>query len=155
MPLVTPKQPKKSTAVLPSTSKKQSRPPVIETPRGAIVIGRNGKASLKWNPNFKPNWTRKYSRAQKFVDHEVLRLSEPFTPLLTGTLIRTGTLGTDVGSGTVQWIAPYARKQYYKGRSPGLSKEGPLRGRYWFERMKEVHGPKIIEGAKKIIAEDK
>lgn len=123
----------------------------ISTPRGKIIRGTNGKAELSWNPKFAPKWTQRYSLSQKFVDSEVLRLSEPFTPLLTGTLIKTGILGTDIGSGKVQWIAPYARKQYYKGRSPGTSQTGPLRGRYWFERMKEVFGQLIIAGAKKLI----
>lgn len=125
---------------------------MIETPRGKIITGPNGKAELKWNPRFAPKWTRRYSLAQKIIDSEVLRLSEPFIPLLTGTLIRTGILGTEVGSGTVQWIAPYARTQYYRGRSPGVSQTGPLRGRFWFERMKEVFGKLIIAGAKKMMS---
>src|SRR5512138_1475993 len=123
---------------------------VIDQPRNTTVRGVNGSASLSWTPRFAPKWTRRYSRAQMFVDSEVLRLSEPFTPLLTGTLVRTGILGTDVGSGKVSWIAPYAKHQYYFGRSPGVSKTGPLRGRFWFERMKEVHGDKIVKDAKKI-----
>ena len=123
---------------------------MIETPRGKIVTNANGKAELKFNPHFAPKWTRHYSLAQMFVDSEVLRLSEPFTPLRTGTLIKTGILGTDIGSGKVQWIAPYARSQYYFGRLPGVSQTGPLRGRFWFERMKALHGEKIIAGAKKL-----
>ena len=122
----------------------------IETPRGKVVIGENGKASLEWNTNFVPKWTERYTKAQKFVDSEVLRYSEPFIPLLTGTLIKTGILGTDIGSGTVSWIAPYARYQYYRGRRPGTQQAGPLRGRYWFERMKAVRGETIIRGAKKL-----
>lgn len=123
---------------------------MIQTPRGMVFLNPNGKAELKFAPHFAPKWTRHYTRAQKFVDSEVLRLSEPFTPLLTGTLIKTGILGTDVGSGKVQWIAPYAKPQYYRGRRPGASKTGPLRGRFWFERMKQVHGSKIVIGAKKL-----
>lgn len=123
----------------------------IETPRGKVVIGVNGKAELKFSPRFAPKWTRRYSKAQMFVDSEILRLSEPYIPLRTGTLIKTGVLGTDVGSGTVKWIAPYARSQYYGGRSPGTSKTGKLRGRYWFERMKEIWGKKIVAGAKKLV----
>lgn len=122
----------------------------IETPKGKVVIGPNGKAELKFNPRFGPKWTRRYSQAQKFVDSEVLRYSEPFIPLRTGTMIKTGILGTDIGSGKVQWIAPYSNDQYYSGRKPGTSKTGPLRGRYWFERMKQIHGKKIVAGAKKI-----
>ena len=124
--------------------------PVIETPKGAVVIGPNGKAELKFNSNFRQKWQARYSASQKFVDSEVLRLSEPFTPLLTSMLIKSGILGTDVGSGTVSWIAPYAKRQYYKGRQPGRSQTGPLRGAFWFQRMKEVHGKTIVAGAKKL-----
>jgi hypothetical protein len=123
---------------------------VIQQPHNQVVHGPNGSAALVWSPQFAPKWTRRYSRAQMFVDSEVLRQCEPFTPLLTGTMIRTGILGTDIGSGRVSWIAPYARRQYYFGRSPGTSKTGPLRGRYWFERMKEVLGAKIIKAGKAI-----
>lgn len=122
----------------------------IETPRGVIFTGPNGRAELKFNPRFQPKWTRRYSRAQKFVDSEVLRYSEPFIPLRTGTLIKTGILGTDVGSGFVKWIAPYSKDQYYFGRRPGASKTGPLRGNHWFERMKQVRGQTIIAGAKRL-----
>ena len=79
----------------------------IQTPRGQIVMLSNGKAEIQWSAQaFKTKWYRRYTAAQKYVDSEVLRLSEPFTPLLTGTLIKTGILGTDIGSGLVQWIAP-------------------------------------------------
>ena len=124
--------------------------PVIETPRGAIVINAAGKAELKWNTAFVPTWARRYGKAQRFVDSEVLRLSEPYIPLLTGTLIKSGILGTDIGSGLVQWITPYARRQYYRGREPGSSLTGPLRGKLWFARMKAVSGQTIINGAKRI-----
>ena len=123
----------------------------ITQPRNKTVRSGSNKAELAWNPRFAPKWTRRYSKAQTFVDSAVLHYSEPFTPLRTGTLIRTGILGTDVGSGKVQWIAPYAKRQYYKGRSPGVSKTGPLRGRFWFERMKELFGEKIIRAAKALV----
>lgn len=123
----------------------------IETPRGKVVLLNNGKAELVWSTTaFKKKWYRRYTAAQKFVDSEVLRLSEPFTPLLTGTLIKTGILGTDIGSGVVSWIAPYAKRQYYRGRRPGASQTGGLRGRYWFERMKEVHKNQIVRGAERV-----
>jgi hypothetical protein len=123
--------------------------PVIETPKGKVFTLKNGKAALEWNTNFRPRWQASYTRAQMFVDSEVLRLSEPYTPLLTSMLIKSGTLGTDIGSGTVQWIAPYARAQYYSARKPG-SQTGPLRGPFWFERGKEVWGQKLIAQARRI-----
>ncbi len=127
----------------------------IETPRGAVVIGANSKAELKFKSNFAPKWAKRYSVAQQYLDSEVLRQSEPFTPLLTSMLIKTGILGTEVGSGTVSWIAPYARFQYYRGRRPGESKTGPLRGRYWFERMFAVRGRQIVAGTKKLVGTGK
>lgn len=117
--------------------------PIIQTPRGSIIKTKNGKAELKWDTNFQPRWQRRYSRAQTFVDSEILRLSEPYIPLRTGMLIKSGILGTDVGSGTVQWIAPYAKAQYYSKRRPG-SETGPLRGPFWFARGKTVWGQRII-----------
>lgn len=123
--------------------------PRIDSPRGSIIVTEGGKAELAWNQDFRPTWQGRYSRAQRFVDSEILRLSEPFTPLQTGMLIKSGTLGTDVGSGKVQWIAPYAKAQYYSPRKPG-SETGPLRGPQWFERMKQLYGRTIVAGAKKM-----
>lgn len=124
-------------------------PPQINTPRGKVIILPNGKASLEFNPEFARKWTERYSFIQRYVDSEVLRLSEPFIPLRTSMLIKSGILGTDIGSGTVQWIAPYARAQYNSPRAPG-SQTGPLRGPQWFERMKAIYGKQIVAGAKKL-----
>lgn len=122
----------------------------IATPRGAIIKTKDGTTcKLVWNPNFAPKRNQQYSRAQKFVDSEVLRLSAPYVPLRTSMLLKSGQLGTDIGSGEVQYIAPYAHKQYYSPRKPESS-TGPLRGPQWFERMKTDHGKEIITGAKKI-----
>ena len=123
--------------------------PIIETPRGKVFHMKNGKAKLEWNTNFQPKWQRQYTNAQKFVDSEVLRYCEPFIPLKTSMLIKSGILGTDIGSGTVKWIAPYAKAQYYMVRK-NPSQTGPLRGPYWFERMKPLFGRQIVMGAKKI-----
>jgi hypothetical protein len=122
--------------------------PNIVTPKGAIIQGANGKARLEWNTTFRQKWQGNYSRAQMFVDSEILRLSEPYTPLLTSMLIKSGTLGTDIGSGTVEWIAPYAKAQYY-GNKKTSSATGALRGGMWFERGKAVWGRTVITGAKR------
>lgn len=122
----------------------------IETPRGAIIKTKDGTTcKLVWNPDFAPGKNQQYTRAQKFVDSEVLRLSAPYVPLRTSMLVKSGQLGTDIGSAEVQYIAPYARKQYYSSRKPG-SATGALRGPQWFERMKTDHRDEIIKGAKKI-----
>jgi len=124
-------------------------PEPIKTPRGAVFVNSGSKAELKWNTNFSRKWNGQYTRAQRFVDSEILRLSEPFVPLQTGMLIKSGILGTDVGSGKVQWIAPYARAQYYGKRKPG-SETGPLRGPQWFERMKAQYKQVILDGARRL-----
>jgi len=129
-------------------------PPRIETPRGVIAHNKAGKAELKWNTTRftgrgNGSWQGRYSAAQRFVDSEVLRLCEPYTPLLTGMLVKSGTLGTTIGSGEVAWIAPYARYQYYSPRKPG-SKTGPLRGPFWFERGKAAWGNQVIADARRI-----
>lgn len=80
-------------------------------------------------------------RAQQMLDSEVLRQSEPYTPLLSSALIKSGALHTVIGSGSVVWKTPYARKQYYMNRG---GNNGPLRGSRWFERMWNAHGAGIV-----------
>lgn len=77
----------------------------------------------------------KQGKAQKALDSEVLRYTDPYVPFRTGMLARSGISGTVIGSGEVVYDAPYAKKQYYFGRTAGSS----LRGRYWIERMKADH----------------
>ena len=123
-----------------------AHPPKIFTPQKTT----SERAELTFASDFHLKWESRYSRAQKFVDSEVLRRSEPFTPLRTGTLIKSGQLGTDLGSGLVSWIVPYSARQYYLPRPVG-SETGKLRGSMWFERMKAVHAISIISGAKRMM----
>lgn len=129
--------------------------PFIQTPRGFVTTDRNGKASLEWNTNFQPKWQKRFSDAQKYVDNEVLALSEKFTPKLTGVLSVSGILGTIPGEGVVSWIAPYARRQYYMKNRKRPSNGEPLRGSFWFHRMKALYRRKIVEGAAKIAGGEK
>jgi len=119
----------------------------IKTPRGLVFQTTKGRAELLWNKAFVPHWEGQYLTAQQFVDSEVIRLSEPFTPLRTSMLIKSGTLGTQIGSGVVSWIAPYAAYQYYLARKI-KSETGPLRGSFWFERMKQRFLTQIVLGAR-------
>lgn len=91
------------------------------------------------------DFSDRLQKAQKFVDSEVLRKSDPYVPLKTGMLRDSGVLGTKIGSGRIRYLAPYAKKQYYKGRSSGK------RGRYWVKRAMLAHGDAIASGAQKII----
>lgn len=120
----------------------------IQTPRGEILQVGSHSARLTWNSNFKNIYEGRYTRAQKFLDNEVLRLSTPKIPLRSSMLIKSGKLGTTIGSGQVRWIAPYARSQYYNTSTS--RPYDPQRGAFWFERMKAVYKDQIVNGAKKI-----
>lgn len=120
----------------------------IKTPRGTIIQTGNTSCRLTWNPGFGPQATSRYSRAQRFLDSEVLRLSSAYVPLKTSMLQKSGVLGTVVGSGTVQWVAPYAKPQYYN--TADTRSYDPKRGGHWFERMKADHGKALMAKAKEM-----
>lgn len=84
-------------------------------------------------------------RVQRFIDSEVLRLCDPYAPRDNGDLIKSGLINTVVGSGIVEYNTPYARRWYYE---PASFQGAPMRGNYWFERMKNEGGKeKILRGA--------
>lgn len=116
----------------------------IQTPRGTVFTtgGKNGKvtAKLEWNPGFGPQESRRFEKRQRFVDQECIRRMAPETPRRTGMLIKSATLGTVIGSGKINQIAPYARRQYYEHKEKS----------YWFERMKNRHKDSILKGAREI-----
>lgn len=91
------------------------------------------------------DFSDRLQKAQKFVDSEVLRKSDPYVPFKTGMLRDSGVLGTKIGSGRIRYLAPYARKQYYKGLSTGK------RGRYWMKRAMTTHGDAIQRSTQKIL----
>ncbi len=112
----------------------------IESPRGAVVSTSGGMAKLEWNPGFAKQKSESFSKAQSYVDSECLRRMNPLTPRLSGALIKSGTLGTVIGSGSIEYLAPYARRQYYENKTKPL----------WFEKMKAANKDAILKGAEKI-----
>ncbi|UVY21556.1 MAG: Minor capsid protein [Bacteriophage sp.] len=120
----------------------------ITAPQGSIVSNGKNKAELTWNPDFAAKRNAQFSRKQMFVDSEVLRRCSPRVPLRTGMLEKSGKLGTDVGSGEVDYIAPYAAHQYYT--TSDTRPYDANRGAHWFERMKVAEKEDILRGADKI-----
>ena len=124
---------------------KQKKKFEIKTPRVTVYTqaSKGGKvtARLEWNPGFEPNMEKGFSNAQEFVDSECIRRMNPETPRRTGMLIKSATLGTVIGSGKIDQIAPYARRQYYEHKEKS----------YWFERMKNRHKDSILKGAAKYV----
>lgn len=120
----------------------------IKTPKGTILKTKDGFVQLQWNSGFSQKWNKSYSKAQEFVDSEVLRLCSVKIPLQTSMLQKSGILGTEIGKGEVCWIAPYAKKQYYD--TADSRSYDPQRGGHWFERMKAESGKAIVAQVKKI-----
>lgn len=85
---------------------------------------------------------------QQFIDSECLRLCDPYVPKDTGALIRSGIINTKIGSGKLCYRTPYARRWYYMLAD---FQDAPMRGSYWFERMKAQGGKEqILRGIKRI-----
>lgn len=129
----------------------------ITTPRGSVcsVKSKNGsiRAELKWNPGFGPAMTNSMNNAQKYIDTEVLRRCDPMVPFKTGMLKQSGQLGTNIGSGIVQYIASYATRMYY---AKDFKFNGaPTRGAQWFERMKAYFREVIMKGAAAIAGKER
>lgn len=114
-----------------------------------------------------------YGKVQKFIDQECIRLMDPYTPRVNGELIKATTMGTRIGSGHIEQVAPQARYLYYgklmvssvtgssyakKGEGKVLTdkdleydtSKNPLAGSYWFERMKADRKEQILRGAQKM-----
>ena len=106
----------------------------------SIKSGRT-KVKMNWNPGTEKRLNEGFEGAQKFIDRETLRLAEPFTPRDTGNLIASGERATRIGSGTIQYDAPYDRRQYYENKGNGQ------RGARWLERVKVQYGEQIRKGA--------
>ena len=119
----------------------------IETPRGRIIQTGGTTCKLEWNSGFGQEKSEMLNRKQMVVDSEVLRYCSPLVPFRTSMLEKSGTLGTVIGSGCVQYITPYARFQYYQ--TDQTRPYDPRRGAKWFERMKTAHKADISRAAEK------
>lgn len=143
---------------------------IRETPRGRVIIVRTsgGKliSKLIWNDNIK-RFNGQYSRAQVWLDNAVLKDSNYYAPKLTGALQKTGILGTTLGEGVAQWIAPYSRYLYYKkamsgpkygpkyynGKELHINKsENPNAQAFWFEAAKAQNKSIWIRGVQTLAA---
>ncbi|MFR3675792.1 MAG: minor capsid protein [[Clostridium] innocuum] len=137
----------------------------METPRDKLITAKSKGGTVKgivhWSSDFGPRKTNAFLLAQKFVDSEVLRCSDPLTPRMNGDLIKAGARTTRIGEGLVQYADPKARYLYYGkvmvGRAPKTVTDKPLvydgaptRGAFWFERMKAKDKKTILKGAGKI-----
>lgn len=77
----------------------------------------------------------KDGKAQRFLAHEIRRLSDPYVPFDKGPLKNTARESAD----SITYIQPYARIQWYTNKGNGL------RGRYWCLRMWQDRGKEICK----------
>ena len=127
---------------------------MIQTPQGVLVQRKNADgsmtATLTWNKGFGTQKSAMFNDAQDFIDSEVIRRMDPYTPMDSGFLKKSPLLLTVIGSGNIVQNTPYARRWYY---TPAKFSGAPKRGNYWFERMKNEGGKEaILRGAKLIVA---
>ena len=120
----------------------------ITAPHGSTVMVNGTQCRFDWNSDAIRARNDSFLRKQKYIDSEVLRRCSPRIPLQTGMLIRSGTLGTRIGSGTVEYIASYASHQYYE--TALTRRYDPNRGAKWFERMKTAEKDQILKGAQQL-----
>ena len=123
----------------------------VKTPKGWTINKKSGQASYKISFNFDSRLASRlnanFDKAQRYVDSEVLRLSEPYIPRLTGTLINSGYSSTSIGTGKVVWETPYARRRHFEA---GKNQTG-IRGPHWVKRMMNNRGQEIVKGVEKIV----
>lgn len=95
----------------------------------------------------------RYKKAQVFLDTEVLKDSAPYTPFREGDLMRSGPLGTTIGSGKVEYNVPYAKAMYYGKNFNFYKEKHPKACAQWFEKAKAAKKSSWIKGVKKIMKE--
>lgn len=119
----------------------------LRTPADSLFKEGQVTGQLQWHPSQIAKLSVNLTNAQKYVDSEVLRRSQPYIPKDTGALIQSGDISTVIGNGVVTYTTPYANRQYYSKTTRAYD---PRRGGQWFERMKADHKGTILDGAIKI-----
>lgn len=87
-------------------------------------------------------------KAQAFLDNEVIRTSYPFVPFLQGMLADTV---MDEEPGTIVYVQPYARRQYYGDAFQFSKQHHPLAGSRWTERAKTAYIKDWTKGVENIL----
>lgn len=112
--------------------------------KGTKVFQGNG-VTLELNLS---RFGTQYKAAQVWLDNEVLKDTDPFVPMDTGMLVKSGIRGTEIGSGLIKYDAPYARPLYYGSEFNFNITKHPKAQAFWFEGAKAVHKDKWIRGVK-------
>ncbi len=90
-------------------------------------------------------------RVQQYIDSEVIRRCDRRVPVDSHALRKSAKIHSEIGSGEVRYVTPYAKREYYE--NTGASQHEPLRKGLWFLNMKNAEKDEILEGARKIAGE--
>lgn len=97
----------------------------------------NLNAQFQWNN--RNRLPENIERAQKYLDSQVLKDTDKYVPMRTGILAKSGIIGTRIGSGKIEYSAPYARKLYYGVNIRFSKSRHPLACAKFFEASKAVN----------------
>lgn len=79
--------------------------------------------------------------AQKFLEKEIVRLSDSYIPMDSGKLKDSA----KAREGKIIYEVPYANAQYYKNKGKGL------RGKHWTTRMWADRGTEVVKSLKNLV----
>jgi len=96
----------------------------------------------------KARFTKNGDKAQRWLDNEIVKDSEPYVPYRKGTTTRS--VYSTIGSGKLVYNTPYARKIYYGTNMHFNHNTHPKACAQWFEKAKAVNLKKWMDGVKKI-----
>ena len=88
----------------------------------------------------------KNGKAQRFLVGTIRRLCRPYVPNLSGKLESTAVETPH----SVEYVQPYARKQYYENSGANRSK-APFAGKQWDRRMMADRGDEVVESVAKFV----
>lgn len=80
--------------------------------------------------------TKECKTAQAKMEAQIIKDSNYYCPLKTGTLQKSAIINTVIGSGLIVWKAPYARAQYYGVNFDRSQDPNPNACAKWFATAK-------------------
>ncbi len=103
--------------------------------------------TVKFDPQLDDHLMRNVEQAQKILDSQVMKDTDPYVPMDSGTL-KDSAIRASTTPGEIVYDGPYAKAQYYG--LPNKSKDKhPLAVKGWFEAAKAANKATWLRVAKK------
>lgn len=93
-----------------------------------VTVEMNGQKT-------KDRITKRIENIQGVLDAQIMKDSNFYCPMYTGTLIKSVIISSVLGSGLLTWNTPYAKAQYY-GFPNKYKLKNPNATQKWFEAAK-------------------